>query len=195
MGGVDFAEASTKVFDHSTSENNITESGLDIQEVCIATNGTQTVVPASPSATETNTSTLTPLSSVSPRQGSPVLSSNGSSKEASKLVDLATIARNGSPPAKRRKLTVAEKDQRMQEKQEKQKEKQAKEVERAEKKARLDEEKRTKDEKREEARRRKEVEREQKMQAKEKEKRKKDEDRQRKEEVKDKKDKAGRRPT
>ncbi|KAI9725018.1 MAG: hypothetical protein M1812_000294 [Candelaria pacifica] len=166
-------------------------------EVCVATYDAHLAIPRSPSTSGSNLSGLTSLSSVSPRQGSPIRNSNGLSKEVPTQVIPSAVACDRGPPAKRRKLTVAEKDQRLREKQEKQKEREVKEAEKAEKKAKLDEEKRAKDEQREDEKRRREIDREQKRQAKEaekhvkdEEKRRKEEDRQRKEEEKEKKDKA-----
>ncbi len=198
MGNPDMVDASTNQFDHLNLDHHLTKADSGSPGSCITAAEADLAIPASPSANGTNTSSLTPLSSLSPRQGSPIPSSNGSSKEPPKQANPITVARNGPPPAKKRKLTLAERDERLREQQERKKEKEAKEVERVERKAKLDQEKRARDEEREEERRRKEIEREQKRQAKEaekqakdEEKRKKEEDRQRKDDEKEKKDKVG----
>jgi chromatin assembly factor 1 subunit A len=154
---------------------------------------------AAPSDTSTPLTVLSTMASptltkAEPSQASASGSSNGSVIGDAPTSTLSTGVSNGAqPPAKRRKLTIREKEEKKQEKEVKEKAKAEKKAQRdqedrlkAEQKAQKDEEKRVKDEER----RRKNEEREEKKKAKEFELQRKEEEKRKKEEDKLKKERV-----
>ncbi|KAI9822502.1 MAG: hypothetical protein M1827_000221 [Pycnora praestabilis] len=147
-------------------------------------------VPTPPLTDESKQDILPPASSVVGRLDSPTLSSNGSVLGECTGEAVAGVTSVGIPAAKRRKLTVAEKEERKKDKEAKDKEKTEQKVRRDEEKKTREEEKAKREEEREDEKRRRDAEKEEKKQVKEAEKQLKEEEKRRKDDEKSKKDKA-----